>query len=112
MSYSSYNQPPVYNARSSTWALLSLIAGIGAFTFLPGIGPIAALICGYVAKGEIRNGRGLVTGNGMATAGLVLGWISIVLSCIGLCLTILIFTGTLAAPTCLVPVFENLNMNY
>lgn len=88
---SSYTPPPVPPSyqplppitRSSTMALVSLIAGIAGWTVLPFLGSIVAIITGHMAKGEINRSGGTVTGGGMATFGLILGYLSIVL---GLCL--------------------------
>lgn len=85
--------------RTSTTAIVSLIAGIlGFFQIVPVIGPIVAVITGHMAKSEIKKGGGMVTGNGMATAGLILGYVTIA---IGLCLTcifILAFAGLITLP--------------
>lgn len=68
--------PPYYPVhKDSTLAVLSLIFGICAYFFLPGLGSLAAIILGHIAKNEIRNSNGTLTGSGMATAGLVLGYI-------------------------------------
>ena len=41
------------------------------------IGSILALVFGYVAKNQIDRERGRLSGRGMATAGIVLGWVEI-----------------------------------
>jgi len=41
------------------------------------IGSILAICLGYAARREIRNNPGRIEGQGMATAGIVLGWIGI-----------------------------------
>jgi hypothetical protein len=56
---------------------VSLVAGIlGCFL---GISWIAAIVCGFIAKGQIRNSQGAQKGSGMATAGIVLGfaWVAL-----------------------------------
>jgi hypothetical protein len=68
--------PPVM-PHNSTLAIVSLISGIVGWTFIPFIGSIVAIITGHMAKNEIKKGNGMVTGNGMATAGLVLGYIAV-----------------------------------
>ena len=62
--------------RSSTngFAVASLVLGIVGIAAC-GIPGILALIFGYVACRQIDESRGLQTGRGMATAGIVLGWI-------------------------------------
>ena len=69
--YSYQPMPPI--TRSSTMALVSLIAGIAGWTVLPFLGSIVAIITGHMAKSEINRSGGTVTGGGMATIGLILG---------------------------------------
>lgn len=78
-------------------ALISLIAGILGLTILPLVGSIVAVITGRIAKQEIRDSGGAYGGDGMATAGLVLGWIGIGLTVIGVC----VFGVLFAIPFCL-----------
>jgi len=89
--------PPA--ARTSTAAVISLIAGILGFVqILPIIGPIAAIVSGHIAKNEIKKGGGLVTGNGMATIGLILGYVMLALGICLTCIGILAFTGAITLP--------------
>jgi hypothetical protein len=74
--------PPV-GPRTSTTAIISLIGGIAGWTVLPFLGSVVAIITGHMAKSEIKKSAGMIGGNGMATAGLILGYVSIAL---GLCL--------------------------
>jgi hypothetical protein len=55
-------------------AIASLVLGI---LWLYWIGSILALVFGYVARRQIDESRGAQTGRGMATAGIVLGWIGV-----------------------------------
>jgi hypothetical protein len=93
-----YSPPPAVPASTSGWAIFSLIAGILAWLGVFGLGGIVAIISGYIAKNEIKNSAGRVAGNGMATTGLVLGWLNIAVACLGVCLFILFFSGVLALP--------------
>ena len=92
MSQNVYPQPPiqVQVSRTSTTAIISLIAGIAGWVGLLGIGPLIAIICGHIAKNEINKSNGLITGSGLATAGLILGYVNLGLSIIGLCLVIVL----------------------
>jgi hypothetical protein len=60
-------------------AVVSLIAGILGITLFPILGSIVAIITGGMARREIRESDGALTGEGMATAGLVLGWVGFAL---------------------------------
>jgi hypothetical protein len=110
MSYQSYDQspPPGYGQRNSTLAILSLIAGIASYFIIPFIGAIAAIIMGGMAKKEIRNSAGTITGLGMANWGVILGWINLGFSLIGLCLGLLAVLGVISVPFCMIP-FSNWN---
>jgi len=70
---------------SSTLAIVSLVSGILGFTFIPVIGAIAALITGYMARGETRSVPPRASGDGMATAGIIMGWIQVGLLVVGIC---------------------------
>ncbi len=76
---------------TSTMAIVSLIAGIAGFSFLPVIGTIVALITGYSARNETRAVPPTASGDGLATAGIVMGWIQVGLFILGICLFILFF---------------------
>jgi hypothetical protein len=41
------------------------------------IGPVLALVFGYKSRREIDESGGRQTGRGMATAGIVLGWVGV-----------------------------------
>jgi type II secretory pathway pseudopilin PulG len=62
---------PTAPLETSGKAIASLICGI-LFIFLPAA--IAAVILGHISLSEIRRNAGRLTGSGMATAGLVLGY--------------------------------------
>jgi len=76
-------------APTSTLSLTSLMMGILGWIFLPVVGGIIAVITGHLAKKEIRQSEGLLGGDGLATAGLVLGYANLVLGLCG-CLIILL----------------------
>jgi hypothetical protein len=66
--------------RTSTLAIVSLVSGILAWVCLPFVGALVAVICGHLARSEIRGSvPGSIEGDGMAVAGLVLGWLQLIL---------------------------------
>jgi len=70
---------------TSTMAVVSLVAAILGFSALPLIGGVVALITGYAARKETRSTPPTATGDGLATAGIVMGWLQLVLAVIGIC---------------------------
>lgn len=82
--------------RTSTLAVVSLVAGILGWTLLPLLGSLGAIITGHLARGEIRRSAGTIDGSGFAIAGLVLGWGSVIVTIVGI-LLVVVFFGGLAA---------------
>jgi hypothetical protein len=95
--------PPMYVTQSSTLAIVSLITGILGWIGFIGIGPIIAIITGHMARNEINKSGGRITGSGMATAGLVLGYINLGLSIIGLCIFLAFLVLGLGSPLLCLP---------
>ena len=60
--------------ETSVTAIVSLISGILGWTVVPFIGAIVAVITGHVARAEIHNNPATKEGDGLALAGLILGW--------------------------------------
>jgi hypothetical protein len=81
---------------TSTTAIVSLVFGIICWVAIPFIGAIVAVICGHVARSEIRSAPpGSIEGEGMATAGLILGYAHLALFALAMML-IFTFLGGLA----------------
>ena len=76
--------------RTSATAIVSLVFGILGWICLPGIGAIVAVICGHMARSEIRRvPPGTIDGDGMALAGLILGWVQIAITILIIAIVIL-----------------------
>ena len=84
--------------QTSNLATFALILGILSWIFLPFVGAIGAVITGHMGRRQIRESNGQLTGQGLATAGLVLGYLNIALSLLVLVivcvLPLLIAAGT------------------
>jgi ribosomal protein L40E len=71
--------PPPFETRTSPLAIWSLVLGIlgflccGFFTAIPGV------VCGHLARSRIRQSGGLISGDGLALAGLIVGYASMVI---------------------------------
>ena len=88
----SEQHPPSYYAPpNSTMAVVSLISGILGWFVLPLIASLVAVVTGHMAKKEIRESGGRVGGDGLATAGLIMGYSSLVLWRLGVCCIIILF---------------------
>ncbi len=79
--------------QTSAMAVVSLIMGILGWTALPFIGSIAAIITGHLARAEIRRRPLELEGDGMALAGLILGWIVVIGGLLALVVVLLFFGG-------------------
>ncbi len=88
-------------ARTSGKAIASLVLSLlGLVGVLPLIGPIVGIILGNQAKSEIARSDGTLTGDGLAQAGVILGWVALALSAIGVICALLIFGGALGLGIC------------
>jgi hypothetical protein len=65
--------------QTSALAVTSLVSGILGWTLLPFIGALVAIVTGHMARSEIRAANGRLDGDGLAVAGLVLGWVAMAL---------------------------------
>ena len=81
---------------TSTYAILSLAFGLMAWLMAPLLGAIVAVVCGHLARAEIRRSPNPIEGDGMALAGLILGYLQIALAAV-FALVVAIFFGGLAA---------------
>lgn len=59
---------------------LAIASMVCALVWLWGLGSLLGLIFGYAARRGIAESEGTVGGGGMATAGIILGWIGVVSS--------------------------------
>ena len=82
--------------QTSTLAIISLVFGLLGWSFVPWIGSLVAIITGHMARGEIRRARAGLDGDGMAIAGLVLGYAMFAVTLLGILLLVLFFGGLAA----------------
>ncbi len=82
---------------TSTPAVLSLVFGIASWFALPFLGAIVAVVCGHLARGEIRRAQpGTMQGEGMALAGLILGYVHLALILLVVLGVLLVLAGIVA----------------
>jgi uncharacterized membrane protein len=73
-------QPAAAVGQTNGLAIASVLLAV---LWLAGIGAVLALVLGYQARRQINNSAGRQAGSGLATAGIVLGWIGIVILAAG-----------------------------
>ena len=82
--------------QTSALAVVSLVAGILGWTLLPVLGSVVAIVCGHLARAEIRRAPQALEGDGLAVAGLVMGYLVIGLGVLAVAAVILFFGGLAA----------------
>jgi hypothetical protein len=70
--------------RTPAAAIWSLVLAVLSFTCGWLFTAIPAVICGHVARSKIRRSGGTLGGRGIATAGLILGYIALVVGIMGI----------------------------
>jgi hypothetical protein len=78
--------PPGQPAAVSQVNSLAIASVLLAVLWFAGIGAVLALVFGYRARSQIKNSAGTQTGSGLATAGIILGWIGITILVAGVIL--------------------------
>src|SRR5437667_10694380 len=78
--------PPIPQpvARTSPVAIWTLVLAILSFACGWLFTAIPAVICGHIARAKIRKSGGALGGKGIATAGLILGYLALVLGVMGI----------------------------
>jgi hypothetical protein len=73
-----YGQYPAYGAKKTNGlAVASLVCGIGGFLFF--VPAILGIVFGFIARSQIRQSAGRQSGEGLAIAGIIVGFAWIVL---------------------------------
>lgn len=85
-------RPAPVAARTSGNAIASLALGVAGFVLFPLIPSILAITFGHAARREIAQKPG-TGGEGLATAGIVLGWIGVAFAAFGLLLLLLFLSA-------------------
>lgn len=82
---------PVRTTRTNTLAIVSLVSSLAGLSVFPWLGSIIGIITGNIARREIAASAGAEEGEGLAKAGVILGWIGTLLPLLLLVLGVLFF---------------------
>lgn len=82
--------------QTSGTAIFSLVCGLLGWTLLPFLGSLAAIVSGHLARAQIRREPERLEGDGLAMAGLILGWSSAIIGALSV-IAVILFFGGLAA---------------
>lgn len=61
-------------------AIWSLVLGIVGLTCLGCLAGVPAVICGHMAMSQVKRSAGMLTGEGLALGGLIMGYISLAMT--------------------------------
>lgn len=78
-------------------AVISMVLGILGLVSFSILAGIPAIIVGNMSRNNIRASAGRLGGEGMATAGIVMGWVSVGLAGLGVLVVIIILIFAFAA---------------
>lgn len=87
--------PPPGGRQTSALAIASLVAGVLSWVMAPVVASLVAVVCGHLARAEIRREPGRLDGDGLAIAGLILGYANLATAALVLVVAMLFFGGLL-----------------
>lgn len=78
--------PPAPTPQTNGLAIASLVLSLlGLVGVLPLLGTVLGLIFGYSARNQIAQSRGMQGGEGLAKAGIIIGWVTLGIWALGIC---------------------------
>lgn len=80
----------VRTTRTNALAIVSLVSSLAGLSVFPWLGSIIGIITGYLGRKEIAASAGTEDGEGMAKAGVILGWIGALLPLVGLLIIVVL----------------------
>jgi hypothetical protein len=87
---------------TNTLAIVSLVSSIVGWVFFPIIGGLVGVITGHMARREIKNSQGMQSGDGLAIAGLIVGYLNLLTFCVSALLFLLFFGSMIGLSACAV----------
>jgi len=96
----STQQPYSSSPPTNTLAIVSLVSAILCWFLFPIVGALVAIVTGHMARNEISKSMGAQSGDGLALAGLIVGYLNLAINCIGILIAILFFGGMFGLGAC------------
>lgn len=87
-----FGHPPP-PAERSTKALIALVSGILNLVLCGGVISLVPIICGHLALGDIKNSGGEREGRGFALAGLIMGYVGLIVLVVTIFIAIAFFAA-------------------
>jgi len=82
------------NGQTNTMAVVSLVSGVASWVVAPLIASIIAVVCGHMARRQIRQSR--EEGDWMALIGMILGYLNIIAACASILVFVLAMVGVVS----------------
>jgi hypothetical protein len=79
--------------KTNTMAIVSVIAGALGWFAAPVLASVVAIVTGHMARSQIRASAGRQDGDGLAVAGLVLGYVSLFVGLVATVIVFMVFLG-------------------
>ncbi|MCE7032626.1 DUF4190 domain-containing protein [Lysobacter sp. GX 14042] len=86
---------PAGGRQTSALAIASLVTGVLSWVVAPVVASLVAVVCGHLARAEIRREPGRLEGDGLAVAGLILGYANLATAALALLVAVVFFGGLL-----------------
>ncbi len=91
--------PPMVQKKDETLALVSVLLAAAAWVIqLHIFAAVPAVICGHMARKKIKNDPEKYGGDGMAKAGVIIGWINIVIVLLTTIAVVLVMLASIILP--------------
>jgi hypothetical protein len=71
-------------AKTNNTSLFAFVASLSSYVCFLGVGGVLGIILGMIARSEIKRSEGRETGQGLATAAVVLGTLNVAITVLGL----------------------------
>ena len=85
---------------TNTLAMVSLVSGILGWVLIPILASIVAVVTDHMARTQIKQSMGAEGGDGLAVAGLILGYASIAINCLAILILFLLLGTVVGVGIC------------